>query len=149
MAGVIKPIDAEPFYTRFYYKWSIIAIGSTQVDGPFASYVGLLGEAGLLGTGIYLVIYFKVYRKLKSCAHALRNDAGFYPLALSSLGFLIYSLVVAFYNSWLETGRMTTILWSMIAMVINHAQQTCGESPGRPNRNIMPTRQDGIRPAHL
>ena len=27
---------------------------------------------------------------------------------------------ISLYNNWLETGRMTTILWSMIAMVYKY-----------------------------
>lgn len=128
MAGVIKPIAREPFYIRFYYNKSIVTVGTAQIDVPFASYVGLLGETGFLGTALYLAIYFRIYRKLKSCAYTLRNDSKLYPLALSSLGFFIYAVVVAIYSNFLEMGRMTTILWSMIAIVINHAQHTYSEN---------------------
>jgi hypothetical protein len=141
MAGVIKPIAREPFYIRFYYNKSIVAVGSAQIDVPFASYVGLLGETGLVGTALYLAIYFRIYRKLKSCARALGKDEKLYPLALSSLGFFIYAVVVAIYSNFLEMGRMTTILWSMVAIVINHARQTWSE-----NTEMVEAEQDAYLP---
>lgn len=119
MGGVINPTgDRSPFYQQFYIDREIFRIGSGQVDSPFSSYTGLIGEAGLIGAAAYLMIYLGIVRRLKSSL----EEAGarmprIYPFALSALGLYIYMMTDSIYNSWLETGRITTIAWAMAALL--------------------------------
>jgi len=123
MGGVIQPTAAvEPFYKRFFVKYKIFSVGSAQVDSPFSAYAGLLGETGLIGFAIYMSFYVGAFRRLKSYWERFHNDVEVFPLLTASLGFMIYTLTVSVYNPWLETGRMTTILWSMIGMLCVYAE---------------------------
>src|SRR5262249_549451 len=133
MEGVIEPTSAvEPFYRRFYVKRQIYAVGTGQVDSPFASYVGLLGETGLIGFSIYLRFYLAVFRLVGKSSTVHRTDSNVFPLITASMGFLVYTLTVSLYNPWMETGRMTTILWLMIAIVCQYGER-CGNEKDKAN----------------
>lgn len=124
MGGVINPTtEREPFYAQFYLDREIFQIGSGQVDSPFSSYAALLGETGLVGTFLYLSIYFGLFRYLRAEAErAVVCSPEIYPFAVAATGFLIYVATDSLYNHWLETGRMTTILWAMVAMLLKYHQ---------------------------
>jgi len=118
MGGVIEPTAAvEPFYKRFFINRKIFAIGSAQVDSPFSAYSGLLGETGIIGMIIYMSFYVGAFRRLKTYWVPYSHDPVIFPMLTATLGFLVYTLAVSIYNPWLETGRMTTLLWSMIGLL--------------------------------
>ena len=124
MAGVIKrTTNIDPFYAGFYERRLIYTIGSAQVDSPFSSYAALLGEFGWIGFTIYLATYLSVWRRLRYCLYRHASDPTILPLVISTLGFLVYVMTVSLYNNWLESGRMTTILWAMVAMVFTYVEQ--------------------------
>jgi hypothetical protein len=124
MGGVIDPTSAvEPFYKRFYANSKIYSIGSAQVDSPFSSYAGLLGETGFVGLVIYLGFYVAVFRRLRNYFPQYCSDPNIFPLITASMGFLIYTATVSLYNPWLETGRMTTILWATLAIVYQYGER--------------------------
>lgn len=124
MGGVIEKTEAEPFFKTFFLESKIYTVGSGTADDPFFSFVALLGETGILGTLVYLGIYVMVFKKLSFCFDRFRKDAALFPLTASTLGFLVYLMIISIYNNWLETGRMTTILWSMITMVLKYHELT-------------------------
>jgi hypothetical protein len=129
MAGVIEPLRVEAYFTRFYVHRRIFPIGSDQIDNPFASYIGILGEAGFVGILLYLGIYLSVFKRLRAaCETLLKSKSDLYPLAVSTAGFLVYTLTVSVYNNWLETGRITTLLWSCIAMVLGYCARYLPDS---------------------
>jgi len=118
MGSLIQATGRTSFYSKFYRGRDdqIRAIGSGQVDTPFSPYAGLLGETGVLGFLIYMSFYWTVLKRLGHILPLYRHDPNFFPLLLAAQGFLIYTLVNSVYGPWLETGRMTTILWSLIAL---------------------------------
>lgn len=120
MAGVITKTDREPFFKQYFRDRKIFRIGSGTTDEPFSSYAALLGETGILGTLIYLGIYIFILRKLNFYLKKYQNDSKIFPLIVSAIGFLAYIMVISIYSNWIETGRMTTILWSMIAIVCKY-----------------------------
>ncbi|MGI0011390.1 MAG: hypothetical protein ACREAE_08320 [Nitrosopumilaceae archaeon] len=124
MGGVIKKAEMESFFKTFFFESKIYLTGSGTVDDPFFSFVALLGETGLAGTFIYLGIYIIIFKKLSFYFDQWRDDSMIFPLIASTLGFLVYIMVISIYNNWLETGRLTTILWSMIAMVLKYGDLT-------------------------
>jgi hypothetical protein len=129
MGGVIEPtVSVEPFYKKFYVNDKIYSVGTGQVDSPFSSYAGLLGETGAIGTVIYLSFYIAIFRRLGRYCSAYRRDPNIFPLITTSIGFLIYTMVVSTYNPWLETGRMTTILWAILAIVCQYAERKQSEN---------------------
>lgn len=118
MGGVISLTTQAPFYEQFYIDREIFRIGSAQVDSPFSSYAALLGETGIIGTFLYLSIYVGLLRRLLvSVKESYSLLAQFYPLAIATVGLVIYIMTDSVYNSWLETGRMTTIAWAMAALL--------------------------------
>jgi len=117
MGGIISKLDIKPYYYKFFSRKKIYNIGSGQVDLPFSSYVALLGETGIVGTFLYLSIYIISFKKLIICLTKYNNDAEIYPFIVSTIGLFLYLCSVSIYNNWMETGRIATILWSMIAMV--------------------------------
>jgi hypothetical protein len=124
MGGVINKAEKEPFFKTFFLENKIYLTGSGTVDDPFFSLVALLGETGLAGTFIYLGIYIIIFKRLSFYFDKWRNDSMMFPLVASTVGFLVYIMVISIYNNWLETGRLTTILWSMIAMVLKYGDLT-------------------------
>jgi len=123
IGGAISRTTKPAYYLRFFSERdSIVAVGSAQVDGPFSPYSGLLGETGILGTSLYLSIYFHVLMRMWSWTPHLQEDADILPLHLSALGMLIYLLVNSVYGPFIETTRYTTILWSLIALVFSYVR---------------------------
>ena len=120
MAGIIERTGHKPFFKEFYSNNKIYLIYSGTVDEPYSSYAALLGESGILGTFLYLGIYIVVLKKLNLAIKKYQKDSFIFSLIVCSVGFLIYNMSISLYNNWLETGRMTTILWSMIAMVYKY-----------------------------
>jgi len=124
MGGVIDPTSSvEPYYKRFFVEQKIFSVGTAQVDTPFSSYAGLLGETGIIGFIIYVSLYVHIYRRLCGYLARYRNDPNISALITASLGFLVYTATVSIYNPWLETGRMTTILWGAIAVICLYVER--------------------------
>lgn len=118
MGGLIATTLRDPYYSQFYGDLDrIYAVGSIQVDSPFSPLAGLLGETGLLGTWLYLGCYFAVFRRLTAWVPLYSNDPNIFPLLITTLGFMVYMVVNSIYGPFLETTRLTTILWSMVALV--------------------------------
>lgn len=116
MAGVINHTSQEPFFRKYDQNRKYFFFGSGQTDIPFSSLAALLGETGFLGMITYLGIYIVIlYRLIYSLKKYKRNKAIF-PLILCSSGTLMYFILGSSYFFWIETGRMSTILWSMIAI---------------------------------
>ena len=142
MSGVIKRTLTNPFYKQFYDNDKIYGLGSGTTDEPFSSYAGLLGETGIIGTFLYLAIYITILKKLSFYLNRYKEDQNIYPLIAACLGCLAYTMVLSLYRGWFEVGRMTTILWSMIAMVVTYVeldqdqqQKNNKEVLGWPDRN--------------
>ena len=123
MGGLMQAVAREPYYGRFSKNQKIYSIGSATVDEPFSSFVALLGETGLLGFGLYLWIYWVVFSALGALLLKYRQDQMILPLLAATLGFMTYLLLNATYQTWLETGRMTTILWAMVAVCFKVDEQ--------------------------
>jgi hypothetical protein len=118
MGGVFKQTGRTPYYDRYYSQSEqVFAIGTIQVDSPFSPYAGLLGETGVLGCWLYLSIYVFTLKRLWNWLEIYQGDEKIFPLIVAAFGFLIYVLVNSIYGPFLETTRLTTILWSMIALV--------------------------------
>jgi hypothetical protein len=122
MRGVIQQVRYDPFYFQFYLDESqkIYPLYTGQADEPFASYVSLLGETGILGTLFYLGIYFVTGRRLLRLFKESEHDPTAQRLTACALGFLVYTLVNCIFNNWLETTRMTSILWSIMGISLMH-----------------------------
>ncbi len=119
MGGVIDKMNQEPFFAQ-YYKVPKLRVGSGQVDNPFSSYNALLGETGILGMILYISIYIIILIKMNKMVRKYRKDTNIFPIAASGLGFMVYILSVALYGQWIDSGRMVTILWSLIALTFRY-----------------------------
>ncbi len=123
MGRWLTPTTKEPYYLQFYRNRDlIIPIGSAQVDGVFSVYAGLLGETGIIGFVLYLSIYFLALRKLVSWVWLLRRDTVVFPLLVAAMGYMVYLMVNSVYGPLLETTRLTTLLWSFVALVSIYAR---------------------------
>lgn len=119
MAGTLRRTVAEPYYLKYYTSRNqILAIGSKQVDGPFSPYAGLLGETGLVGTWLYVSMYIMVLRRLLTQFRVCITHIHAFLLSICSIGLMVYILVNSLYGPFLETTRLTTMLWSMTALGI-------------------------------
>ena len=58
-----------------------------------------------------------------------KDDPNIFPLVVAATGFLVYLVVISIYSTWLETTRMTTILWSMIVVVFKYHELERSELP--------------------
>lgn len=117
MGGLIKAASRPAYFHHFYDgREGIFAIGTAQVDAPFSFYTGLLGETGILGVAAYMSIYLFIFRRLRSLLAFHAADAGLLPLITATYGLLVYFAVNSIYTPLLESGRMTTILWTLIAL---------------------------------
>jgi hypothetical protein len=117
MGGVIKERISNPFYQKFYKSEKIFRLGSGTTDLPFSSIAGLMGESGIIGTVIYIGFYIMILKKLHQFMVIYQKDRNIFPIINACIGSIIYTMVLATYREWFEVGRMTTILWSLIAMV--------------------------------
>jgi len=124
--GVYAVSSAAAFYLQFYRDESakIFPIGSGQTDLPFCSSLGLLGETGLIGTILYLSLYLMVGRHLLRAYRISESDENRRTFIACTLGFMVYTLINSTYNSWLETTRMTTMLWTMIPLSLKYCAAT-------------------------
>ncbi len=117
MGGVIRKTSKEPFFKQFFVDNKIFFIGSSQVDSPYSSYAAILGETGILGAFLYLSIYGIVLKYLFGLSRKYLEDSFILPMIFCAIGMSVYILTISVYSNWLETGRMTTILWSLISVV--------------------------------
>jgi len=130
MGGVIKQAENfEPYFKQFYIDRKIFLVYSGTADSPYSSYVSLLGETGIIGFLIYIGFYIYILKRLKYYLIKHFGNPNIFPLIAASFGFLIYLIIMSFYNFWLETGRLTTILWSMIAMVVKYNEMNEMKAP--------------------
>jgi len=74
----------------------------------------MLGETGLLGTILYLGVFLRAFRLLGRLVREPSNSQDSYPLVVAAYGALIYILVNSVYGPFLETGRLTTILATLV-----------------------------------
>lgn len=110
-------MGSNPFYLQFYQDREINRVGSAKLDEPFSSFAALIGETGILGTLLYLSIYVSAARTLlASIKSRVPLPTSRYILALCGLGLLVAMVTNSAYWNWLETGRITTILWAVVAM---------------------------------
>lgn len=122
MAGLINPIvGTKAFYKSFYDHEKIFAIGSGTADFPTSSYISLLGETGLVGTFLYLGFYGFALRTARSIMRITASDSLFFPFSAATYAGLIYLLGMGSYNFWLESGRVNTIIWCMLALSVRYA----------------------------
>lgn len=145
MGGIIHSSARDPFYAQFCQASDpIFPIGSEQVDWPFSPYVGLLGEVGLLGALLYLSAYWMLFKYLGLEIWNVERYGAAYPMVVATYGLLIYMLVNSVYGPWLETGRFTTILWGMAAMVV-HLQRSEQAAPVVEPTEVIPPHPDFSR----
>jgi hypothetical protein len=143
LGGVITERYKEAYFLRFASNAEVYRIGSRQLDEPWSSFVGLLGEIGILGTILYLNIYYITLKQLRRFVYVYRNDKNIFGLIMACIGFLIYLVINSIYNNWLETGRLTTILWSMIAMVYKY-DEIVRQNQKEEGRNLNGLRVNNI-----
>ncbi len=150
MGRWLTPTTQKAYYLQFYdNREMIIPIGSAQVDGVFSTYAGLLGETGILGTWLYLTVYFLVLRKLLGWLRLFRTDALIFPLLVSTAGFMTYLMVNSVYGPLLETTRLTTLLWSMAALVaiyVRSAERRAAETEVWLDRETAPDTEPAHQP---
>ena len=120
MGGVISKYDKEPYFYKYYRNSKIYMVGSGQIDEPYSSIAALLGETGILGAILYLSLYLIVLNNMCKYLIQYRFDEFIFPMIVVTVGFIVYTLGVSFYNNWMETGRMMTILWSLAGIVIKY-----------------------------
>jgi hypothetical protein len=151
MGGVVNQTSRTPYYDKYYSQSDqVFAIGTIQVDSPFSPYAGLIGETGILGTWLYLSIYVFALKRLWRWLEVCRTNQDIFPLVVTAFGFLVYVLVNSIYGPFLETTRLTTILWSMIALVYSYVRLDQRESAlaslrPRAETTSMPTLAGGKR----
>jgi hypothetical protein len=134
MAGVITPVAGKKaFYKEFYQYEKIYAIGSGTADFPTSSYISLLGETGLLGTLLYLSVCFVGVRLASEHMKKVAHDSAFFPFAAASFAALIYLMLMASYNFWLDCGRVNTIVWSMLGLTTRYVMLREEESAAEQN----------------
>lgn len=121
MGGIITKSSRDPFYAQYYdgYK-EFHFIGSGQVDNPFSSYNGLLGETGFLGIFLYLAIYWIAIKRINKTIKIYRHNKIIFPMGIAALGIIVYLLTVSVYGMWLDTGRLNTIVWMMTALLFRY-----------------------------
>jgi hypothetical protein len=123
MGGVIDTVNNMPYFAKYAQGDPIDFVGARGLDSPWSTYAGLLGENGLLGTGIYLAIYFHILARLISLRKNLLDRGYLFNILIVVSGFMVYLLTNSVYNNWLETGRMTTLLFGTTAMLLRAHEQ--------------------------
>lgn len=142
LGNLMSPSAALPFYDQFYGDTSrIYAVGSHQVDSPYSPYAGLLGETGLIGALLYLSVYLIALKRLHGWIPQFLGDARILPLMVSAYGLLIYMLVNSIYGPFLETTRLTSILWTMLALVSVYVRR-------EDEKNSRMTGESALQPDH-
>lgn len=117
MAGVLEPVYGIPaFYKQFFEYEKIFAVGSGTADLPASSYISLLGETGLIGTALYLSLYFSALRRVNEALHACAHEVSIFPFIAATFATLVYLMFMGGYNFWLDCGRVNTIVWSMLGL---------------------------------
>jgi hypothetical protein len=138
MAGVIDPVRGKKgFYKQFFKYEKIYAVGSGTADFPTSSYVSLLGETGLIGTILYLSIYVIGLRAAREHLGMVADEEEFFPFAAASFACLLYLMLMATYNFWLDCGRVNTIVWSMVGLTTRYVMlrtEECEQQSTRTRR---------------
>jgi hypothetical protein len=146
MAGIIDPVrGGKAFYKQFFKYEKIYAVGSGTADFPTSSYLTLLGETGLVGTFLYLSICFIALRVARDHLGMVADEERFFPFAAASFACLVYLMLMAGYNFWLDCGRINTIAWSMLGLTARYVmlrneelERIAGEPEGSRDAEAVP-----------
>lgn len=120
MAGVISRYEKEPFFYQFDKNREYTFIGSTQLDDPFSANVAIFGETGIIGSTIYFYIYLTILLTNLKLLRIYRRNKTIFPVLITACGITFYMFTASVYYPWLEMGRITTILWGIIAIGIKY-----------------------------
>ena len=90
-------------------------IGTSSVDSPFSSWIGIYTDSGVLGLALYLVLAFSVSRILKNSDEGHRK---------SSYMLLTFAVLLGFIFTWLEEPAFTVFLAVLLASGVRPAQST-------------------------
>jgi hypothetical protein len=93
---------------------------------------------------MYFSFYWGTLKRLKALIPSMANDGRMFAFAVATMGFLVYMMLLGTYNFWLENGRLATILWAMVAMVLRYGELKASESA-----SVLATPDESITPSHI
>jgi transcriptional regulator with XRE-family HTH domain len=109
-----------------------IVSGSRAVNSPFASYISVAAEVGILGLVVLLAIYGgALLVALGRAVRLVRVAAPGDPLPaimLAAATGLFVLMQMGVLNNWLEVARLTFIAWALLA-IANKEFDSRGASP--------------------
>jgi hypothetical protein len=97
-----------------------VVLGSSAVTSPFASYVSLAAEVGLLGliliVGIYLAATVRAIRNVRFALSEAAPGDPLPALALTPVVAFTVLLQMGLLENWFEVTRVTFIAWILLAV---------------------------------
>jgi len=122
--GYIEPIApgvfAEKYVVPLVFK-SEILFGSSTIDGPYNSYVSLMGEVGLIGFALYFLVYYRVFRRAITAAREAKRQGNplLFAISIAAICGCLTIAQMAFLDNWVEVSRVTLPLWLLLLPVIS------------------------------
>jgi transcriptional regulator with XRE-family HTH domain len=118
--GEVYSTDVSDKYVLPRLRSPVTIEGSKSVKEPFASYLALLAEVGVVGFLLIAAIYVGAlaYAGRMTIAAALRGrlrDPLPAVLLAATVSFLVL-LQLAFLGNWLEVTRVTFLAWALLAV---------------------------------
>ncbi len=110
-------VDTAP---ELAFKYLIPAaqggLPSITMIQPLNTYVGVLGELGIIGAYVFFAIYIKVF---KDFFEILKSDYSSYlkGLAIGSMGAIIFLAQMSMFYDFFAVERINLGLWMLIAFV--------------------------------
>jgi hypothetical protein len=122
LTGGVYETDVSKKYIDPQLREGVVIEGSGALSSPFASYLSLAAETGLLGLaiigGVYLAVLLRSYRLARLLVVRATPDDPLPALAVATTIAFLTLLQMGFLENWLEVTRITFIAWTMLAVVI-------------------------------
>jgi len=118
--GRVYSTDVSEKYVLPQLKESDLIGGSRALDQPFASYIALAAETGVLGLVIIVAVYLgALVRGIRmswtACSRATVGDP--LPALLIAGTVALFTLIqMGFLENWLEVTRVTFTAWALFAI---------------------------------
>jgi len=120
-------------------------LGSGTVTQPFNSYVGVIGELGIIGGTFFLLIYIKVIKDfLLICKESFSSYLK--GLAIGCIGAIIFLAQMSLFYDFFAIERINLGLWLIIAIVYKLRDYEKQEAQNNKNKSTFYPKYSGSLP---
>ncbi len=113
IGGNYNPAAAAKYISSKYGVY----LGSYTLASPRSSYTSFIAEMGVIATLLYLLIYWRMFKRLNMIQKQTKNPLTS-SLALASMGAILFLAEMSLFGDWFSVSRVTLITWFFMALSV-------------------------------